>query len=88
MKKNVVSILILMVSFTFLSMTILKAELQEPWKVPPKYEKMANPHADDADAEHLEAGDEEGREGEGDGADVLGLSRLHVVDLCRNGAGQ
>lgn len=53
MKKNVLSIVVLAVSFIFLSMTALKSDIQEPWAVPAKYEKMANPHADDADAEKM-----------------------------------
>jgi len=51
MKKQIYIIsTILLGSFTLLSMTMLHADVQEPWKTPAKYEKMANPHTGDADA--------------------------------------
>ncbi len=50
MKKQLFIIsLVLLGSFVFISMTILKSNIQEPWKAPAKYEKMANPYADTAD---------------------------------------
>jgi len=36
-----------------LSMTLIKSNLQDPWEVPAKYEKMVNPYADAADDERI-----------------------------------
>lgn len=44
---------ILIGSFTLLSMTILKSNLQDPWKVPAKYQKMENPFANTADDDNI-----------------------------------
>ena len=50
MKKQLFIIsAVLLGSFVLISMTVLKSSLQEPWKAPAKYEKMANPYADTAD---------------------------------------
>src|SRR5210317_1169201 len=50
MKKQLFIIsAVLLGSFMLISMTVLKSDIQEPWKAPAKYEKMANPYADTAD---------------------------------------
>ena len=36
-----------------LSMVAIKSNLQDPWKVPSKYEKMENPYAKTTDAERI-----------------------------------
>ena len=54
MKKQLFIICsILLGSFVLISMTALKSNIQEPWKAPAKYEKMANPYTDTADAEKI-----------------------------------
>ena len=54
MKKQLLLIGTLLVgSFIMLSMTIIKSNLQDPWEVPAKYQKMENPYADTADDEKI-----------------------------------
>ncbi len=54
MKKQLLLIGTLIVgSFIMLSMTIIKSNLQDPWEVPAKYQKMVNPYADTADDEKI-----------------------------------
>ena len=54
MKKQLLLIGTLLVgSFIMLSMTIIKSNLQDPWEVPAKYQKMVNPYADTADDEKI-----------------------------------
>ena len=53
MKKHILlSGLVVLGSFMLLSMTINKI-IQEPWKVPAKYEKLKNTYADAADDEKI-----------------------------------
>jgi mono/diheme cytochrome c family protein len=53
MKKQIIIISTLIVGcFALLSMTIA-TNLQDPWEVPDKYEKMENPYAGDADADNI-----------------------------------
>lgn len=40
-------------NLVFLSTTILKNSIQDPWEVPAKYQKLENPFASDADAENI-----------------------------------
>lgn len=52
MKRQLVIISILVIgSFLMLSMVAIKSNLQDPWKVPAKYEKMENPYANTKDTE-------------------------------------
>ena len=44
---------VIMGSFLLLSMVAIKSNLQDPWKVPAKYEKMENPYAETTDAEKI-----------------------------------
>ena len=67
-------------SFIFLSMTVLKSNIQEPWEVPAKYEKMENPYASNADAESIgrtlyskHCKSCHGSKGKGDGPKAEGL---------------
>lgn len=54
MKRQLLVIsMIVMGSFLLLSMVTLKSNLQDPWKVPAKYEKMENPYAKATDAENI-----------------------------------
>ena len=54
MKKQILILgAVLIGSFAFLSMTLLTSNLQDPWDVPSKYQKMDNPYADTADAENI-----------------------------------
>lgn len=54
MKKQLLLIgTLLFGSFIMLSMTIIKSNLQDPWEVPAKYQKMVNPYADAADDEKI-----------------------------------
>jgi mono/diheme cytochrome c family protein len=54
MKRQLVIMNALVIgSFLLLSMATLKSNLQDPWKAPAKYEKMANPYAEDADADMI-----------------------------------
>ncbi len=52
-KQLIVAGLILLGGFMLISMTVLKSNLQEPWKAPAKYEKMKNPYADATDTENI-----------------------------------
>jgi len=54
MKRQLIIISTVVIgSFLLLSMVAIKSNLQDPWKVPAKYEKMENPYAKAADAESL-----------------------------------
>ena len=54
MKRQLVIISTLVLgSFLLLSMIAIKSNLQDPWKVPAKYEKMENPYSKAADAESI-----------------------------------
>jgi mono/diheme cytochrome c family protein len=54
MKRQMVIISTLVVGcFFMLSMIAVKSNLQDPWEVPAKYEKMENPHANAKDAESI-----------------------------------
>jgi mono/diheme cytochrome c family protein len=54
MKKQLLLIGTLLIgSFIMLSMTLIKSNLQDPWEVPAKYQKMVNPYADAADGEKI-----------------------------------
>lgn len=54
MKKQISIIVCIVVgSLALLSMTILKSDLQDDWKVPAKYEKMKNPFANAADEDKI-----------------------------------
>jgi mono/diheme cytochrome c family protein len=74
-------------SFIFLSMTVLKSSIQEPWEVPAKYQKLENPFASDADAENIgrtlyskHCKSCHGSKGEGDGPKAEG-SDTPVPDM-------
>jgi mono/diheme cytochrome c family protein len=52
-KQKLILMAVLLGSFAFMSMNLIKTTVQEPWEVPAKYEKMKNPYADVADAEKI-----------------------------------
>ncbi|MFH6769715.1 c-type cytochrome [Gaetbulibacter aquiaggeris] len=67
-------------NLVFLSTTILKNSVQDPWEVPAKYQKLENPFASDADAENIgktlynkHCKSCHGSEGKGDGPKAEGL---------------
>ena len=54
MKRQLIIISSLVIGcFLMLSMVAIKSNLQDPWKVPSKYEKMENPYAKTTDAERI-----------------------------------
>jgi mono/diheme cytochrome c family protein len=54
MKKQILIIGTMFIgSFIVLSMTLLNSNLQDPWEVPAKYEKMENPYANATDDERI-----------------------------------
>ena len=54
MKKQIFIIITVFIgSLALLSMTVLKSNLQEPWKVPAKYQKMENPYTTAADDDNI-----------------------------------
>lgn len=65
---------IVIASFALISMTVKDLEIQDPWEVPAKYDKMNNPYAGDADADQVgrtlyteHCASCHGTKGEGDG---------------------
>ena len=72
-KQLLIPVFLLMASFVLLSMGV--SNLQDPWEVPAKYEKLENPYADTADSEKIgrmlyskHCKSCHGTKGEGDGA--------------------
>lgn len=72
--RSLTIITVLLASFAFISMTVKDLDLQDPWDVPAKYEKMKNPYVGDADAEQVgrmlykeHCASCHGSKGEGDG---------------------
>lgn len=54
MKKQVFIITTIIIgSFVLLSMTTLRLNAQDEWKVPTKYQKMENPYTNTADADNI-----------------------------------
>ena len=54
MKRQLLIIsMVILGSFLLLSMVAIQSNLQDPWKVPAKYEKMENPYAKAKDAESI-----------------------------------
>jgi mono/diheme cytochrome c family protein len=54
MKKQIFIISLLLIGcFALVSMNVNNSNLQDPWEVPDKYEKMENPYAGDADADNI-----------------------------------
>ena len=52
-RHSLILSLVIMGSFLLLSMVTIKSNLQDPWEVPAKYEKMENPYTEAADTESI-----------------------------------
>ncbi|MBT8253530.1 MAG: c-type cytochrome [Flavobacteriaceae bacterium] len=54
MKKQILILgAVLIGSLAFLSMTVIKTDVQDTWEVPSKYQKMKNPYATVADSDNI-----------------------------------
>lgn len=52
-KQNFIIGMMFIGSFALISMTFLKTNIQDPWEVPAKYQKMENPYASAADDDNI-----------------------------------
>ena len=52
-KQLLITLTVIIGSFVFLAMGVINNNLQDPWEVPAKYQKLENPFAADADADNI-----------------------------------